>query len=230
MSLIRRMLVVTALLSAGGVLAQQSRPVDKRSASIEGTVEQGPCTRALTLRAKNGERFEIDPTRTALKAGDRGTYSGTVYPRISICNSFAWLDISSSNNGSASTPTAQAPRVNPAEQETTVMLVSSRPQLDARLREAKDLKSKLPAQVKVVVGLRGAQAPDAQAQWKALAATLIELKNNNDDPDLLTGIAIQVIEPSTPDGLIQQSAAGERFFPTVAAFIDELNRESRRPM
>ena len=228
MSLSRRMLVVAALLSAGGGLAQQSRPVDRRSASIEGTVEQGPCTQALTLRAKNGERFEIDPARTPLKVGDRGTYTGTAYPRISICNSFAWLEITSLDNGSAPPRSAQASRTSPAEQATTVMLITAGAQLDARLREAKDLKGQLPAQVKVVVGLRGAQAPDAQAQWKMLAATLIELKNQNDDPDLLTGIAIQVIEPSTPDGLIEQSAAGERSFPTLAAFLAEWKRDARR--
>lgn len=222
-----RALVLGLALIAGGVGAQQSRPVDRRSVSVTGVVERGSCARALTLRTNAGERYELDTARTALKIGDRGTYAGTLYPRISICNAFAWLDVAKNAVTVQTSRAINEQKPAASERETTVMLVSSRDQLEARLREAKQVKGQLPEWVKVIVGLRSAEGETAHARWQILAQTLIEITNK--DWDLLDGVPIQVIESRTPDGVIQHSPTGERAFPNMAAFLTAWNRENRRP-
>lgn len=55
-----------------------------------GTIEPGPCPRALTLRTDSGARFEIEPP-PASPIGGRIRIGGLVYPEASICGRYPWL-------------------------------------------------------------------------------------------------------------------------------------------
>ena len=60
--------------------AQVNRPL-----TVIGTVKAGSCPNGLTLRSDTGESYQLDPRRSAVRLGQRATFQGNLYRRVSLC-------------------------------------------------------------------------------------------------------------------------------------------------
>ena len=176
------------------------------------------------MRLSNGTRYEVDPKRSLLKVGSRGSYQGKVYPRISICQKYPWFDVDVGNQNRIAANQTQKETVVTYDGSTSIQLVASQAQLQQRLREASELKEQMPAGVLVSVGLRPTGVSSAREKWQILKNAANEIRKG--DWRLLEKIQLHVISPNTPDGVIQRSPKGERNFPDVATFLIEWNRDN----
>lgn len=67
-----------------------------------GVVTSAKCAGASVFRDQTGNSFEIDNSRVTLPKGTPLTIRGKIYPRISVCKVFPWLDVSGSSFGDLS--------------------------------------------------------------------------------------------------------------------------------
>lgn len=77
-------------------LASLTVPVCGRTqelVSLSGIVTPGPCKQADVITDSNGRRFEIDRSRSVLPSNTNIEVQGRVYPRISVCKVFPWLEV-----------------------------------------------------------------------------------------------------------------------------------------
>lgn len=59
-----------------------------------GAVTSGPCQSAVIFEAQDGRLFEIDRRRVNLPVGQQVQVVGLIYPHVSVCRKYPWLDVS----------------------------------------------------------------------------------------------------------------------------------------
>ena len=85
------LLGVTAFPHAPAAYAQGIR--DTVRFEGKGVVSPGPCSLADVFTASDGRTFEIDHSRVDLPKGVIVSVEGSIYPRVSLCKKFPWLDV-----------------------------------------------------------------------------------------------------------------------------------------
>lgn len=89
-----------------------------------GVVSSAKCAGASVFRDQDGKSFEIDNSRVALPKGTPLTIRGKVYPRISVCRVFPWLDVVGTSFSDLATRNSSGMEAAPAGDENGVIEMS----------------------------------------------------------------------------------------------------------
>lgn len=189
---------------------------DSNSVVVTGILENGPCRGTLVLRSSTNAYEFSDSTKLNLKVGDRVLIHGIVYPKISRCKVYSWLeaknvtvDDSNATGALESLPTLNAKRT--LAPNAKVILVSTLQDLSVQLTQARSLKKRMPASVNVTVGVLATQ--------RQLLPQLYNVTKQ--DFNLMNGVQIEAIEGRQPKSVIVLSNDNESTYKDIQSFLGE---------
>ncbi len=220
----KRIVTLLTLLAATANV-QSSEALAHRATTVIGTVKAGRCEKSLTLVTDTNEAYELDPTRTKVKIGERAVFQGSLYPRISLCKAHAWLDVQSVAPiallaASAVTNTSQATEVNDKNLTGgTVVLVVALSDLPTGLKNAQRIKSALPPTSIVAVGV-----PTSQ---RNLLPKLFEATRSNFD--LMKGVHVMALSEGRAGSVIVRNGETETPFANIDVYLSELKNRAAHP-
>lgn len=211
------------------VSAEDMRASINRPLTVVGRLEAGACAQALTLAAQTGERYELGPKRITVRPGERARFDGRVYPRISLCGRYPWVDVTSMTV-LASTPATAASAAetvpnNPSGLDPSpsdlggaiAILVAPLDRIEQGLREAQALRTRLPPSVQVAVGV--------PANQRVLLPRLLALSQR--EPRVLAEVAVAVLPEDTTHRALLRFGENEQGFASVEALLEALKRDAR---
>jgi hypothetical protein len=217
-----QVLALAAILFSLPALAQTPDVEASRPLTVVGTVKVGPCPGAWILEGNTGERYELDPRRTDTGIGDRATFQGDLYPRISICKAHAWMDVKAVTQIErfADRVASVAARGGKPIDLTAgnAILVVALDQLASWLRLARTVRVKIPASMQVSVGVPASQ--------RELLPKLMEVTRANFD--LMKGVQVLTLPEDTSARVIVRIDEAEVTFPSVDALLAEVTRYARQ--
>ena len=185
--------------------------------TVRGTVQAGPCDSALLLRADDGKLYELDRKRVRVVAGQRIVAKGSVYPRVSVCQRYPWVDLTTVDSQAAlpegvspvisSLPSK--PNVMPAE--WTLIIVGSIDTLRATLEEAQTLRKRIPLELAVAVGV----SATSKTLLPALGAAI------GDSFERLNGVQVTQIDAEAASKYLLRGNDQDEAFSTIDVLVAE---------
>ena len=210
---------VVLLTMGSNTLAQtQTRTLyENAPISVRGTVQAGPCDSALLLRTDDGKLYEIDRKRTRVVAGQRIVAKGSVYPRVSVCQRYPWIDLTTVDS-QAALPEGVAPVIsslpskpNVMPADWTLIIVGSLDTLRAKLEEAQTLRKRIPAELAVAVGV----SATSKTLLPALGAAI------GDSFELLNGVQVTQIDAEAASKYLLRGNDQDEAFTTIDVLVSE---------
>ncbi len=194
--------------------AAQFQPV-----KLTGVLEKGPCSGAITLVTGSNARYEMTANEKSGKPGDRVSVEGKLFPRISICKSYPWIDVAA-----IAGDTGQAPRrsnesdVSTSAAGAAVTLVVGPDKLAEGLRQVQSLRSTLPSAFTFSVGVLGSQQEMLSRLLQATRANFA----------LLNRIQVMAITDKRAGTVVVQDGDEETIFPNVEEFLAKMTSRAKQ--
>lgn len=114
--------IIAILLIQGSAI---SFAADSVTISGQGQVAPGPCAHADSIVSVDGKFYEVERSRIRLQQGTSISFEGKVYPKISVCKKFPWLDITRHSDSTTRAASGQAQQIVRHEPDTVALTIDA---------------------------------------------------------------------------------------------------------